>query len=280
MQNNENEVLRSYFDSLQMDLIIANYSDRVSSRWGRPESKDDYHRFYLIMEGEGWIKIGQQELFPSPGQLLLLPADIPLTYSTISENTFSKHWVHFSAKIGGFHLTKLITFPFSVEVADMAYTENLFNQLRTASQSYGSMNTPLRTRALLMEILSCYIDNAPPQSIQLSNSSSSNQSNLILKYIDDHMAEALTLDELANAFHYNPNYFIRYFKALFNMSPNQYIRKARIENAKRLLIHSNLSIEEIAAQVGLEKFYFSKIFKQFTSMSPSQFRQMIRSKGR
>jgi AraC-like DNA-binding protein len=58
------------------------------------------------------------------------------------------------------------------------------------------------------------------------------------------------------------------------MSPNQYIIKARIEKAKRLLSATERSIEQIADEVGMERFYFSRAFKQLTSFSPSQYRSV------
>jgi AraC-like DNA-binding protein len=42
---------------------------------------------------------------------------------------------------------------------------------------------------------------------------------------------------------------------MFQLS-NQYIRKVKIEKAKRLLIHTCRPLNEIAAEVGFERFYF------------------------
>lgn len=278
MDLSQMEVIRSYLDSLQVKLITANYAHRVHRQWGRPLRKDDYFRFYYIVDGEGWVRVNDEEFYPVPGQLMLLPADTLLTYSNISPNRFLKHWFHFSAKINNLHLSQLIHFPYCISVQDTEYISGLFKKLMDAYLSRTDLTAPLKTRIYLMEILTYYLEHAPAGSVGLLSSSPS-PSNQILQYIEDHIAEPLTLEKLAGVFHYNPNYFIRYFRTMFKMSPIQYIGKVRIENAKRLLIDTDRSIEQIAKDIGLDRFYFSKIFRQSTSLSPSKYRVLHRSES-
>lgn len=276
LERSQMEVIRSYLDSLQLQLLTANYAHRVHRQWGRPLRKDDYFRFYFILDGEGWVKVNEDEFYPVPGQLILLPADTPLTYSNISPNRFLKHWFHFSAKVNNLHMSQLIQFPYYIQVQDTEYVSGLFKKLTEAYQTRDDITSPLKTRMYLLEILTYFLGNAPENSVGLLTSSPS-PSNQILKYIEEHIAEPLTLEKLAGVFHYNPNYFIRYFRTMFKMSPIQYISKVRIENAKRLLINTDRSIEQIAKDIGLDRFYFSKIFRQSTSLSPSKYRMVHRS---
>ncbi|SCW86420.1 hypothetical protein SAMN04487970_10797 [Paenibacillus tianmuensis] len=55
MGGNRNEIIQNYFKTLQLELIIASYCDRVSPNWRRLLSTDGFNRFYLILNGEGWI---------------------------------------------------------------------------------------------------------------------------------------------------------------------------------------------------------------------------------
>ncbi|MDF2814514.1 MAG: transcriptional regulator, AraC family, partial [Paenibacillus sp.] len=275
MNKSENEVIKGYFSRLQLELIVAKYSDPVPADWGRPLRADEYHRLYFIVGGEGRIEVDGHTFHPSARQLVLLPAGIPLSYSTINSNIYKKYWCHFSAKVGSFHLSRLIDFPYSLTVRDTGYVTDLFEQLQTASQTSGDMTSPLKVNRILLELLTYFIDNMPPQSIRLSSSPDTRRSNEILQYMEEHLSdpsEPLTPRRLAEAFHYNPNYFSRYFKSLFQLSPGEYINKVRIERAKRLLTQSNLTVEEIARRVGLERFYFSNMFKRSTKLSPSEYR--------
>jgi AraC-like DNA-binding protein/quercetin dioxygenase-like cupin family protein len=273
MDSSQQKVIRSYFENLQINLLTINFSKKVSQSWHRPESKPGYSRLYFILDGEGWIKVDGQEYYPSAGQLYYLPSNVPLAYSNISTNTFTKYWCHFTAKVGHFDLFQLLQIPFCIHVENVDKIKKLFRRLEKAHKQFDSLSSPLKARATLMEILAYYAESSK-FNLTLSSSAAVSRSNQILQYIEDHLSEPLTLAGLAQVFNYNPNYFIRYFKSMFNLSPNQYISKVRIEKAKMLLIHTDSSIEAIAESVGLERFYFSKLFKQLTTFSPREYRTL------
>ena len=51
------------------------------------------------------------------------------------------------------------------------------------------------------------------------------------------------------------------------------LRKLKMENAKELLLDSDMSILEIGAAVGIDdQNYFSRIFKKYCGVSPIEFR--------
>ena len=95
-----------------------------------------------------------------------------------------------------------------------------------------------------------------------------------LAYIEEHFAEDLSLDALADRAHYSKNQFIRVFKQHYNMTPNKYVNQVRIDHAKDLLLHSDKNMTEIALDSGFgDSNYFSRMFKQCENMSPMQFRK-------
>lgn len=99
----------------------------------------------------------------------------------------------------------------------------------------------------------------------------------MLSYIDFHFAEPLTLKSLANSFHLNPNYCCSLFPKYTGQTFSQYITDIRINEAKKLLAASDLTLEEIAATVGFrDYFYFSKVFKKKCGLSPSTYRKRSR----
>ena len=79
--------------------------------------------------------------------------------------------------------------------------------------------------------------------------------------------------ELAQLSGMSESHFSRQFKAAIGTSPIDWLRRERINQAKRRLIESDDPVKEIARQVGYhDQFFFSKDFKKMTKLTPTQFR--------
>lgn len=97
-----------------------------------------------------------------------------------------------------------------------------------------------------------------------------------LKYIDSHLSENITLEEIANVAHMSKNYFCRIFKKLNGMSPWDYITVKRIEHAVMLLNTTDLTRLEIAQRCGYNNtsnFYYA--FKKVTGKAPGDYIKMF-----
>ncbi|RIV34925.1 response regulator [Flagellimonas lutimaris] len=68
--------------------------------------------------------------------------------------------------------------------------------------------------------------------------------------------------------------FHRKIKAVSGMSSMEYLNRARLSRAKKMLKNSTLRISEIAFSTGFnDANYFSKVFKKHYKLSPTQFRK-------
>ncbi|WP_349948474.1 helix-turn-helix domain-containing protein [Lacrimispora sp. BS-2] len=96
----------------------------------------------------------------------------------------------------------------------------------------------------------------------------------VQKYINNHISEKLTLNEVAGVFGLSPNYLSILFKKNCPMGFSEYIAQAKINRAKALLLEQDMKIYEAADRLGFESaFYFSKVFKKVTGLSPREFIQ-------
>ncbi|MBO9596581.1 MAG: response regulator [Cohnella sp.] len=97
----------------------------------------------------------------------------------------------------------------------------------------------------------------------------------ITAYIDDHLAEEFTRQQIAEFVHFNPAYLSRLFKREIGASLTDYILAKRIEKAKRLLATTRMKISDIAAAVGYDNIpYFSRKFKRVTNLTPFEYRKL------
>ncbi len=95
----------------------------------------------------------------------------------------------------------------------------------------------------------------------------------VKSYIDEHYAEAITLDELASIAALSKYHLIREFKAAVGTSPMEYLLEKRITESKKLLAGTEHSISDIADSVGFSSgSYFSQRFRLITGMTPLKFR--------
>lgn len=99
----------------------------------------------------------------------------------------------------------------------------------------------------------------------------------IKSYINDNLEFDISIETLAELFHYNSRYLGRLFKKETGLYISDYIIHVRIENAKKLLDNTNQSIIFISNEIGFNNVtYFNKIFKQFTGLTPTEYRKSKR----
>jgi two-component system response regulator YesN len=95
----------------------------------------------------------------------------------------------------------------------------------------------------------------------------------ILRFVQAHFNENLSLQILANRFFMNPNYISQLFIKYMGLSYTDYLTRLRIEQARHLLHTSGESIHSIGLRVGFnDSYYFSKIFKKITGKTPRDYR--------
>lgn len=273
MSGNSLRFQKDFLDNLQINIIVSAYT-HCRDDWNEFDYTPDYNKFYFIWDGEGLIKIGDEEFLPTKGQIILMPAGVLQSYSAINKNTFKKYWCHFTAKIGDINIFDFMEVPYIVNVTDIDKLKKLFEEL-IALQENQKMFTLLKEKAILLEIIAYYLEEAKVENFKLSKFSSIEKLNSVLKYVQDNISENITVETLANSVHFHPNYFTNIFKKYMGIPPSQYINKIRIERAKYLLKTTDLQINEIAVKTGFcDVYYFSKSFKNYSGYSPSDFRNI------
>jgi AraC family transcriptional regulator len=96
-------------------------------------------------------------------------------------------------------------------------------------------------------------------------------------FVDEHLAEAMHVDQLAGEVHMSPFHFARMFKQTTGQSPHLYVVSQRIERAKALLRDSEVPLIAIAAQTGFRtQGHFTGVFRRYTGLTPRVFRLSCR----
>lgn len=96
----------------------------------------------------------------------------------------------------------------------------------------------------------------------------------VKEYLRIHAREDISASHLASVFHYNPDYLTHIFREEYGTTICAYMNSVRMDEAKKLLLDSDIKIGDVAMTVGFRDVkYFMKAFKKSTGVTPSEFRQ-------
>jgi len=97
----------------------------------------------------------------------------------------------------------------------------------------------------------------------------------INNYIEKHIYEKFSLNELSKIANINKYGFAKKFKAATGMTPINYILMKKVFSSK-ILINSNTELTTLAYQYNFTDLaHFSKTFKRFVGISPKKYQQSI-----
>ena len=96
--------------------------------------------------------------------------------------------------------------------------------------------------------------------------------------LGDAPEEESSIREVALTVDLSPFHFIRQFEALFGLTPHQFRIRCRVDRAKRLLAHGELSVTAVCMEVGFSSLgSFSDMFSRRVGAAPSVYRRRARA---
>ncbi|WP_072335659.1 MULTISPECIES: AraC family transcriptional regulator [unclassified Paenibacillus] len=97
-----------------------------------------------------------------------------------------------------------------------------------------------------------------------------------LDYVDQHLSEKITVEDVCGLLHLSYHYFIKLFRRVIGLSFIDYVNYKRVKAAERLLLTQSVSISEVGDLVGIPNMaQFYKLFKRHNHCSPKVFRQRM-----
>ena len=102
------------------------------------------------------------------------------------------------------------------------------------------------------------------------------QLKIVIEYIQEYLAQNLSLDLLASLINISPHYFSSLFKQSTGSPPHQYITNCRLEKAKTLLRQRDLPIAFICQEVGFKnQSHFTRVFREHFQITPKAYRDLF-----
>ncbi len=96
-------------------------------------------------------------------------------------------------------------------------------------------------------------------------------------FIHDHLAEPMSLEAVASAVNVSSFHFCKLFKRATGLTFTDFVNRARVEKAKRMLMKPAARITEVAYDVGFQSLsHFNRSFRRIADESPTEFRSRMK----
>ena len=95
----------------------------------------------------------------------------------------------------------------------------------------------------------------------------------VIEHIQDHLGENIEIPELARLCFLSDSEFRKRFRDQFRFSPREFILRARLKVASKMLINTDEPIIEVSLKCGFsDQSYFTRQFSKFIGKTPKQYR--------
>lgn len=264
------------------------YEDDYSCILRNPQNEFNYglhyHDFYecvLYLGNAGIFRIEDQEYLIKRGDIVLIDMFKPHTL-TYNKNYF---YERFSLSI---NLSLLISFSTSrSNLLDVFHNCSdrlpVYHLSQEQLQKYLTLLDKYRKiklengkdileKALIHQLLAyIYSDCYRGRHIDEKEAQHAQTIAALLKYINTHLNEEITLEQLAAEVNYSEYYVSRLFRKISGKTLTNYIQEKRIEEAS-CLIRGGLPINQAAEQVDFNNYsYFYKTFKKIIGCNPADY---------
>jgi AraC-like DNA-binding protein len=92
-------------------------------------------------------------------------------------------------------------------------------------------------------------------------------------FVAAHLAERMTLTDVARAAHMSPFHFCKVFKAATGFTLTDFVARARVPRVRELLLNPHVRVSEAAYAVGFQSLsQFNRVFRRIAGEAPTAYR--------
>lgn len=228
----------------------------------------------LILRGQDQFVVDSQPLVLNEGQCLIIPPDTEHTFSN-STNTNTEHMeLKFTITNPSMHARVLRV---SGQVLENELANTLFKHIlrEYATQCNPADDAPAAyLTALLHSLTEEDRHQSPRQFTYVDASGFSILAQRVIRYLEAHYAEDISLDTLAAALGYNKTYLCGVFKKDTDLTILDCLNTIRIRRAAELIVYSDHSLSQVSELCGFSSVsHFNRVFLKYVGATPGQCRR-------
>ena len=228
------------------------------------------------MSGEGFLNYREQNYSVRKGQCFFINCMEYHQYKTAEHSTWEFLWVHFNGNNTLGYFEEFTKNGFQIlQVNNEDLFESTLRKLIQITQNK-NVTTDIITSQCIHTLLSELI--VQSTALNLPDFLLPEYIKLILKYIDNHFTENLSLESLAGYQNINKYHLSHEFKKYTGVTLKEYIITLRLSHAKNLLKYTEKSVQEIAEECGIyHTSHFINLFKAREGCTPLKYRASFKN---
>lgn len=234
------------------------------------ESYDSFLLMYL-QSGTMTLELEGTKRKAAAGSFVLIDCYRPHSYST--DTGCEVLWCHFDGPCARAYYDCCISHLDHVfSLTDPYPVRKKLEAIYQIFASGGVIKEPPLSK-YLNDILTAFLLYTP---IHIGNAGHSETAESTISYINEHFAQNLSIEELADLAGLSQYHFIRTFKKETGFTPHEYLVNIRINTAKYLLKNSRLPVKDICFNTGFScESVFCSAFKKHMGITPVEYRKQV-----
>ncbi len=226
----------------------------------------------LVLSGSGVLMYDGTLYTLKKGSCFFIDCMVPYYHQSSETDPWELIWVHFNGSSSReyYQYFAANSAPAFLPSDPQALQQKLTALLDTNEAS--DFQAELHSTRLIVDILSILLQDITdsreekyPGRLKMTE---------VKKYLDAHYTEKFSLNELSEQFFISKYHLSREFHQYYGTTLNQYVISRRLNQAKKLLRFSALTLEEIARSCGFyDASYLNRQFKNSEGITASEFRK-------
>ena len=232
----------------------------------RRQGMDSMLMIYTI-SGRGYLEYRGKKYDILPGQYMVIDCNEYQDYGSAGD-TWEFYWFHFKGAESRSIVHNILRTCGPVCAGDdhRAIFDDLFIRADYPCLKSSLLISEMIYRLLIHLVLEAGKNKMVSEGVELA-----------LSFIETHLTEAISLQEIAAAAHLSKFHLSREFMQQMNQSPYAYLMSMRLNHAKKLLLSTDDPIAEIAEACGFSNLScFFRQFKKVQGCTPLQYRKNAR----
>lgn len=260
----------------QLYLRKIGFFPRVKYHFVQKPAGVDYAMLIYCTEGSGWCEIGGVRHEMSANHFIILPPHTPHAFGASADDPWTIYWMHFCGVQAGY-FARMASRPTLIEPGENSRMQRRFDMFEELYATFSMAYTKsfmLYASMCLHALLASFVLLPQYRHISMVRHSEVSFANRVIHFMQENVNKHLSLDDIAQNFHYSPSHLSMLFRRDVGISPITYFIRLKIQKACQYIELTNMKLSDIAVVMGFgDAAYFTRTFQKVMGMSPSEYRE-------